>query len=212
MGIRAAIAVVVLGLSGLVGVAATGGGPDPSVTALGPPAVAVRGPILAVVPMVDFDEQHAIEAERAAFYADVQRQIDEYLAWQHEQDVAAWATAWIAAHPPPAPASRPASTATAGFTNPGPNMGSCSGNVECFLACTIQHESASAGVYNAVSPGGTYRGAYQFDQSTWNGAVARAGYGQYVGTPPNLAPPNVQDAAATQLYGERGNQPWGGRC
>lgn len=91
--------------------------------------------------------------------------------------------------------------------------GSCNGDFDgCFKECTIDHESRSSGVYGAVSPGGTYRGAYQFDQPTWNGAVERAGHGEYVGTPPNEAPPEVQDAAARQLYSERGNQPWGGRC
>ena len=33
-----------------------------------------------------------------------------------------------------------------------------------FLACTRAHESDQAGGYQAVSPGGMYRGAYQFDQ------------------------------------------------
>lgn len=89
---------------------------------------------------------------------------------------------------------------------------SCGGNVECFLQCTIQHESASAGVYGAVSPGGTYRGAYQFDQGTWNSSANGAGYGQYAGVPANQVPPEVQDAVAAYLYSQRGNQPWGGRC
>lgn len=93
-----------------------------------------------------------------------------------------------------------------------PSVGSCAGDVECFLACTIDHESRSAGVYTAVSPGGTYRGAYQFDASTWRGAVTRAGYPEYADTPADQVPGNVQDAAAAQLYSERGNQPWGGRC
>ena len=37
------------------------------------------------------------------------------------------------------------------------------------------HESDSAGGYQAVSAGGTYRGAYQFDQATWNSAARLAG-------------------------------------
>lgn len=90
--------------------------------------------------------------------------------------------------------------------------GSAGGSVEDFLACTRAHESDTAGGYSAVSPSGKYRGAYQFDQPTWDGAVARAGYPGYVGVPPDQAPVGVQDAAARQLYAERGNQPWGGRC
>lgn len=66
----------------------------------------------------------------------------------------------------------------------------------------------SGGNYHAVSRSGRHMGAYQFDQKTWNGAVARAGYPEYAGTPPNQAPANVQDAAARQLQKERGNQPW----
>jgi len=86
----------------------------------------------------------------------------------------------------------------------------CGGDFDCFKACTLEIESH--GNYGAVSPGGKYRGAWQFDQSTWDGAVARAGYPEWSGHDPATAPPGVQDAAARQLYTERGNQPWGGRC
>jgi peptidoglycan endopeptidase LytE len=83
-------------------------------------------------------------------------------------------------------------------------------DVAGFLACTKVIESN--GNYAAVSPDGIYHGAYQFDQPTWNGAVTRAGYPQWAGRDPANAPAVVQDAAAVQLYAERGNQPWGGRC
>ena len=86
----------------------------------------------------------------------------------------------------------------------------CGSDFDCFKACTLDIESD--GNYGAVSPGGKYRGAWQFDQSTWDGAVARAGYPEWSGRDPATAPPGVQDAAASQLYAERGNQPWGGRC
>ena len=86
----------------------------------------------------------------------------------------------------------------------------CGDDFACFKQCTLDIESD--GNYGAVSPGGTYRGAWQFDQPTWDGAVARAGYPEWSGRDPAAAPPGVQDAAAHQLYGERGNQPWGGRC
>jgi hypothetical protein len=86
----------------------------------------------------------------------------------------------------------------------------CAGNFDCFKVCTLRIESN--GNYAAISPGGTYRGAWQFNQATWNGAVARAGYPGWSGRDPAQAPPEVQDAAARQLYSERGNQPWGGRC
>lgn len=86
----------------------------------------------------------------------------------------------------------------------------CQGDFACFKECTLAIESH--GDYGAVSPGGKYRGAWQFDQPTWDGAVSRAGYPEYAGHDPASAPASVQDAAAHQLYQERGNQPWEGRC
>lgn len=102
------------------------------------------------------------------------------------------------------------STSGGGSSAAGRSSGRCNGDFDCFKPCTLDIESD--GNYGAVSPGGTYRGAWQFDQSTWNGAVARAGYPEWSGRDPAQAPPGVQDAAAHQLYRERGNQPWGGRC
>lgn len=81
---------------------------------------------------------------------------------------------------------------------------------QAWMACVRAHESDTAGGYSAVSPAGTYRGAYQFDSSTWADAVAAAGYPEYAGTPANLAPPAVQDAAAIALHAARGMQPWSG--
>jgi hypothetical protein len=54
--------------------------------------------------------------------------------------------------------------------------------------------------YDAVSPSGTYRGAYQFDYATWQ-TVGGTG-------DPALAPPTEQDARARELYARRGWYPW----
>lgn len=54
--------------------------------------------------------------------------------------------------------------------------------------------------YRAVSPSGRYRGAYQFDLSTWQ---TTGGTGD-----PAAAPPAEQDARARELYARRGHQPW----
>ncbi|HSX45230.1 MAG TPA: transglycosylase family protein [Candidatus Saccharimonadales bacterium] len=89
---------------------------------------------------------------------------------------------------------------------------SYNGNVEAFLACTRGHESDTAGGYQAVSPDGVYHGAYQFDQSTWNSVAANNGRPDLVGQDPAQVSPTDQDKMATDLYEERGNQPWGGRC
>lgn len=84
------------------------------------------------------------------------------------------------------------------------------GSVEAFLECTRAIEST--GNYNAVSPGGTYRGAYQFDQRTWDSNAAASGRHDLVGIDPASASQADQDQMARDLYARRGNQPWGGRC
>jgi hypothetical protein len=58
----------------------------------------------------------------------------------------------------------------------------------------------SSGNYRAVSPGGLYRGAYQFDLRTWE-AVGGSG-------DPIDASPAEQDMRAQILYDRRGRQPW----
>ena len=78
-----------------------------------------------------------------------------------------------------------------------------------FLACTRAHESDSAGGYQAVSAGGTYRGAYQFDQGTWNTAADLAGRSDLVGVDPAAAAPADQDLLAITLYHARGSAPVG---
>jgi hypothetical protein len=86
----------------------------------------------------------------------------------------------------------------------------CAGDFACFKACTLQIESH--GNYAAVSPGGTYRGGWQFDQQTWNSNAAASGRHDLVGIDPASASAADQDSLAHDLYQRRGNQPWGGRC
>lgn len=85
----------------------------------------------------------------------------------------------------------------------------CGDDFDCFRACTIQIESR--GDYT-INTGNGHYGAWQFAQSTWVGAVSRAGYPEWAEVTADQAPPEVQDAAARQLWLERGTQPWGGRC
>ncbi|MFQ5558874.1 MAG: transglycosylase family protein [Acidimicrobiales bacterium] len=61
--------------------------------------------------------------------------------------------------------------------------------------------------YRAISPSGTYRGAYQFDQTTWDGVATRH-FDWLVGVDPVDAEPWWQDAMARALWSERGDQPW----
>jgi hypothetical protein len=65
----------------------------------------------------------------------------------------------------------------------------------------------SNGDYSITNPSGRYRGAYQFDRSTWNSVASRHAP-QLVGVDPAAAAPADQDAMAFALYGERGWRPW----
>jgi hypothetical protein len=58
----------------------------------------------------------------------------------------------------------------------------------------------SGGNPGAVSPGGTYRGLFQFDYQTW-GSVGGAG-------DPAAAPAKMQYVLAARLYNTRGAAPW----
>jgi Transglycosylase-like domain len=80
-----------------------------------------------------------------------------------------------------------------------------------FLTCVVQAESG--GDYQAVSPNGLYRGAFQFSQPTWNFAAQAAGRPDLVGVAPNLASKADQDTLAVALYALDGERPWlGDRC
>ncbi len=80
-----------------------------------------------------------------------------------------------------------------------------------FLQCVVQAESG--GNYGAVSPSGTYMGAFQFSQPTWNFAARAAGLAYLVGLAPNRATKAEQDTVAVALFALDGQQPWlGDRC
>jgi Transglycosylase-like domain len=89
---------------------------------------------------------------------------------------------------------------------------SASPSQDPFLKCTRAHESDSAGGYHAVSPGGVYRGAYQFLRSTWNNVARAAGRPDLVGVDPAAASTADQDQLALFLFHQAGPAPWGGRC
>jgi peptidoglycan hydrolase-like protein with peptidoglycan-binding domain len=61
-------------------------------------------------------------------------------------------------------------------------------------------ECESGGNPRAVSPGGTYRGKYQFSRETWRNL---GGTGD-----PAAAPESVQDRLALKLYRQSGTSPW----
>jgi hypothetical protein len=61
--------------------------------------------------------------------------------------------------------------------------------------------------YGAVNRSGTYRGAYQFSRSTWNG-TARAHYPELQGIDPAAAAPWDQDRMARALWANGGPGHW----
>ena len=65
----------------------------------------------------------------------------------------------------------------------------------------------STGNYQAVSPTGNYRGAYQFSVETWDW-IAGLYYENLVGVDPSAARPQDQDRMAESLYLLRGRGQW----
>lgn len=61
--------------------------------------------------------------------------------------------------------------------------------------------------YQAISRSGLYRGAYQFDQSTWDDVAGRH-FPWLLGEDPATVAPWWQDAMTRALWSERGKQPW----
>jgi hypothetical protein len=104
------------------------------------------------------------------------------------------------------------SPSAAGPAPQGGTTGSSSGDPSLppFLQCVLRVESG--GNYGAVSPGGTYRGGFQFAQPTWNEAAQLAGMPQLINVPPNEATPAEQDDLAIALYQADGEQPWDDSC
>jgi peptidoglycan hydrolase CwlO-like protein len=103
-----------------------------------------------------------------------------------------------------AAAARAASSGGTGASSAG------NSNLPAFLVCARQAESS--GNYDAISPSGTYMGAFQFSQSTWDEAADMAGMPQLVGVPPNEASAADQNALAIALYDADGEQPWYDPC
>jgi len=79
-----------------------------------------------------------------------------------------------------------------------------------YLACVRQQESRDE--YDAVSASGSFFGAYQIDQVTWNNTVEHAGLTSLYDVQPNEATPAAQDEVAMALLQWQGTTPWAGDC
>lgn len=100
------------------------------------------------------------------------------------------ATLVTASVPVPSAARPSATIGTQGVVS----SGGGGGNLAAIRACE------SSGNYGAVSADGLYGGAYQFDRQTWQ-SVGGSGN-------PAAASPAEQDARASQLWSQRGSNPW----
>lgn len=119
-----------------------------------------REEAVAVGNMPDPIEAQAITLD--VFYADVQRQIDEYLSWQHEQDVAAWVAGvreWQRQHQPP---RNPSSSPVLG-------SGDCSAVAAVVGWGTVKNES---GGNPFVVNSSDHRGCAQISGGWWGGACS----------------------------------------
>jgi len=82
-----------------------------------------------------------------------------------------------------------------------------------FLTCVRRHESDNGAYpyingYGAKNPSSSASGAYQFINSTWRTASARAGHGGYGSAA--QAPWWVQDAVAIDVVNSGGRSAWNG--
>lgn len=102
----------------------------------------------------------------------------------------------LAPAPVPVPSLQSAATAGQGatVTEAVRAKTGAGGDLAAIRACE------SDGDYGAVSSDGLYRGAYQFDRTTWE-SVGGSG-------DPAAASPAEQDARAAQLLSDRGSNPW----
>ncbi len=154
--------------------------------------------------------ESALEGKQAEVTGQLVAAVSQQQAAQAAAAAAAVRAAQVAA-------SRNATTTTrsagsAGSPAPQVSVATAGGNPSLppFLQCVLQAESG--GDYQAVSPGGTYMGGFQFSQATWNEAAQLAGMPQLINVPPNEASPADQDDLAIALYNADGEQPWNDSC
>ena len=163
--------------------------------------------------------QHAMESEQSLVTGRLAAAVAAQAAAQDASAAAAVSAAQKAGTKAPGPTK--SGSGTGSGSGSGIGSGSGAGTVvgppipdpalPPFLQCVVQAESR--GNYGAVSPGGTYMGAFQFSQSTWNFAARAAGLLYLVSVPPNRATKPEQDTVAVALFSLDGQRPWlGDRC
>jgi transglycosylase-like protein len=127
------------------------------------------------------------------------------------QTALSWTRSWRSAPLPaesagPARRARPAPSRTAARAaergRPGQRRNAAAKPIPSWLRATLEAiaHCESRGDPRAVSSGGTYRGKYQFDLTTWSAVGGRGD--------PAAAPEALQDRMAARLYRIRGSAPW----
>lgn len=98
--------------------------------------------------------------------------------------------------------ARQAAAAEASAAEAAPTSGSSGASVGGSASPALDSiaQCESGGDYSAVDSSGTYHGAYQFDQSTWE-SVGGSGS-------PSAASPAEQDRRAQMLMEQSGSSPW----
>ncbi len=185
MGKRSTVVLAVL--LAMVALLATTGGVDPEVTIATPRARALveAGAPADGAAYAQLESQ--LTAEKTRLDAEYQRGIDEWNAGvaRHDAEVREAAQrAAAAAAVVEAPPRQPAAVATQWPTSLLP----CGGDLP---PCYVKQRE-SGGSYSARNPTSSASGAWQFLDSTW------AGFGGYPSA--YLAPPDVQDARARELW------------
>ena len=147
------------------------------------------------------DAEAALASARAARQAAQEREARE--AREARETASAARAAAAAPNPSAGTPTRPSSGgASSGGSAPAPSSGGALGNPTSSESATLAkiRQCESRGNYSIVSSTGRYRGAYQFDHTTWR-AVGGSG-------DPAAASPQEQDYRALLLLRMRGTRPW----
>lgn len=188
---------------------------DPQLVALAERREALASKVADAVDAVF--QANAVEADAERESAEAARRRDEAAAAAAQAAAAADAERQAAARPAPSPAPAASIGAPSTPTSPAPRSQPPSSSIVVLTELSAPlpelppggpseeawaevRRCESSGNYRAVSRSGRYRGAYQFDQQTWESMGGRGD--------PAGALPIEQDARAKALYAQRGARAW----
>ncbi len=154
------------------------------------------------------DAKEAEEVAEAEEAARLQEELRAAEAEARRQAEAALATTAPPTTAPPTTTENPTSTvAPSTIVTPTTTAAADGSGSPSATQWEALRQCESGGRYDAVSPNGRYRGAYQFSQATWDW-VAGSSNSALIGVDPAAAGPADQDAQALALWTLRGAGPW----